>query len=100
MLTNNGYFLIYYKSRNQIVIGLPQTSRTPTNTFEPVADRKTDVEEKELAILLAVTQAIFLNSNEWQEPEINHCRGCDDYDGQGGCKSNGGCGAKMDEVEE
>ena len=40
---------------------------------------------------------------EWQEPEepkINPCRGCDDYDGQGGCKSNGGCGAKIDEVTE
>lgn len=29
---------------------------------------------------------------EWEEPEINPCRGCDDYDGRGGCKSNGGCG--------
>lgn len=39
---------------------------------------------------------------EWQEPDINPCRGCDDYDGQGGCKSNGGCGTwiKMDEVTE
>lgn len=35
---------------------------------------------------------------EWEEPEINPCRGCTDYDGRGGCKSNGGCGAKM-EVE-
>lgn len=38
--------------------------------------------------------------DEWQEPEINPCRGCDDYDNQGGCQSNGGCGAKMDEVED
>ena len=40
--------------------------------------------------------------DEWQELEINPCRGCDDYDGQGGCKSNGGCGTwiRMDEVEE
>lgn len=37
---------------------------------------------------------------DWEEPEINPCRGCTDYDGQGGCKSNGGCGAKMDEVSE
>lgn len=33
---------------------------------------------------------------EWEEPEINPCRGCADYDGRGGCKSNGDCGAKMD----
>ena len=32
----------------------------------------------------------------WEEPEINPCRGCTDYDGHGGCKSNGGCGARMD----
>lgn len=30
--------------------------------------------------------------SEWEEPEINPCRGCMDYDGNGGCKSNGGCG--------
>lgn len=39
-----------------------------------------------------------MDENEWEEPEINPCRGCVDYDGRGGCKSNGGCGAKMDEV--
>ena len=36
----------------------------------------------------------------FEEPEINPCRGCEDYDGKGGCISNGGCGARMDEVEE
>lgn len=30
-----------------------------------------------------------------EEPEINPCRGCEDYDGQGGCISKGGCGARM-----
>ena len=38
-----------------------------------------------------------MDEDEWQEPEINPCSGCGDYDGRGGCKSNGGCGAKMDE---
>lgn len=36
----------------------------------------------------------------WEEPEINPCRGCADYDGHGGCKSNGGCGVKRNEVED
>jgi len=36
----------------------------------------------------------------YKESEINPCRGCDDYDGQGGCKSNGGCRAKIDEASE
>lgn len=35
-----------------------------------------------------------------EEPEINPCRGCEDYDGEGGCLSNGGCGAKMEEEED
>ena len=35
---------------------------------------------------------------DWEEPEINPCRGCRDYNGMGGCKSNGGCG--RNEVEE
>lgn len=36
-----------------------------------------------------------IDGDKWEEPEINPCRGCDDYDGRGGCKSNGGCGADM-----
>lgn len=61
MLTSNGYSLIYYKNRNRIVIGLPQTAETLTNTFNSVVDRRIDVDDKELAILLTVAQAIFLN---------------------------------------
>ena len=31
--------------------------------------------------------------DRWKkEPEINPCRGCEDYDGKGGCLSHGGCG--------
>jgi len=33
-----------------------------------------------------------MDAEEWEEPEINPCRGCEDYDGNGGCISNGGCG--------
>ena len=61
MLTNNGYSLVYYKNRNQIVIGLPQTEKTLTNTLDSIVDRRVDVEDKELAILLTTAQAIFLN---------------------------------------
>lgn len=67
MLTSNGYFIIYYKKRNQIVIGLPQTSKTLTNTLEPVVDRRVDVEEKELAILLSAAQVIFRNGASLHE---------------------------------
>ena len=33
-----------------------------------------------------------MDEDEWEEDEINPCRGCIDYDGRGECKSNGGCG--------
>ena len=59
MLTNNGYSLVYYKNRNQIVIGLPQTSQTLTNTTSPVIDRRTDVKESDLMCLLQVAQVLF-----------------------------------------
>ena len=38
-----------------------------------------------------------MGGDDWEEPEINPCLGCDDYDGRGGCKSNGGCGAERSE---
>lgn len=67
MLTVNGYSLVYYKNRNQIVIGLPQTAKTLTNTLEPVVDRKIDVENKDLAILLIATQSVFLNGERRED---------------------------------
>ena len=67
MLTSNGYSLIYYKNRNRIAIGLPQTAETLTNTFNSVVDRRIDVDDKELAMLLATVQAIFLNGTSTLE---------------------------------
>ena len=34
-----------------------------------------------------------------EEPDINPCKGCEDYDGEGGCKSKGGCAEVRDEQE-
>ena len=59
MLTSDGYALTYYKSRNQIIICLPQTCETATNTYEQVVDRRTDVEETDLAVLLNIVKLIF-----------------------------------------
>lgn len=59
MLTSDGYWLTYYKHKNQIVIGLPQTMQTATNTYEQVVDRRTDVEETDLLVLLNIAQLIF-----------------------------------------
>ncbi len=59
MILSGEYSLIYDKSHNRITIGLPQTSSTLTNTIESVADRRTDVEEKDLFVLLDITKLIF-----------------------------------------
>lgn len=59
MLISNEYALIYYPNRNQIVITLPQTWKTQTDTFSPVIDRRTDVEEIDLMAVLQVVQVIF-----------------------------------------
>ena len=59
MLGSDGYDLIYYKHKNQIVIYLPQTAATATNTYEQVVDRRTDVEETDLWVLLNIVKLIF-----------------------------------------
>lgn len=35
-------------------------------------------------------------TDDYEEPEINPCRGCEDYDGKGGCISKGGCGERRE----
>ena len=31
------------------------------------------------------------------DPHLDPCRGCEDYDGNGGCLSKGGCGERIDD---
>ena len=54
-ITYDGYSITYEKNMNRIIISLPQTMETATNTVSEVHERKTDFTETELAaILLAV----------------------------------------------
>lgn len=64
MIVADGYSLSYEKWKNRVIIHLPQTVFTPTNTTEPVVDRKVDVEEKDLAIILCILMAIFRKERE------------------------------------
>jgi hypothetical protein len=64
MIVFDGYSLSYEKAKNRVVINLPQTVFTPANTIEPVVDRKVDVEEKYLAVILFALIAIFRKENE------------------------------------
>ena len=59
MLISDGYSLFYDKNRNMIHIGLPQTLETLTNTWQQTVDRRTDVQEMELLVLLNITELIF-----------------------------------------
>ena len=59
MIAIGNYSLNYDRGRNKIIIGLPQTVFTSTNTISPVEDRKVDVDEKELIQLLVQTMMIF-----------------------------------------
>ena len=59
MLTSDGYSLTYYKNKNKIVIRLPQTYETVTNTYEQVVERRTDVMETDLLVLIEIVKVIF-----------------------------------------
>lgn len=57
--TKDGYCIEYRKSQNKIIIGLPQTPTTTTNTFWPVIDRKNEMTNDELASVLKLVVSIF-----------------------------------------
>lgn len=59
MIVCDGYSLMYDEKHNRIVIGLPQTMETATNTIGQIVDRRTDVTETDLMVLLNCTILIF-----------------------------------------
>ena len=59
MIVSDGYSLMYDEKRNSILIGLPPTMETATNTVTPTADRRADVTETDLMVLLNIAQLIF-----------------------------------------
>ena len=59
MILSDGYSLTYYANRNKIVIILPQTIQTLTNTVAMASNRKTELTAEEEATILAVVRAIM-----------------------------------------
>lgn len=59
MIVGDGYSLIYDKYKNRIVILLPQTMETLTNTKDSVTDRKIDITADEQSLILNVVKAVF-----------------------------------------
>lgn len=58
MLISDGYYIEHKKNDNKIVIGLPQTFETVSNTVSALADRKSDFTDGELYAILSVVKAI------------------------------------------
>lgn len=59
MIISDGYSLMYDEKHNRIVIRIPPTMETATDTVTPIADRRTDVLETDLIVLLNIAQLIF-----------------------------------------
>lgn len=58
MIITDGYSIEYIKNANTIVISLPQTMETVTNTITAIINRKHDFTDSELCAILSVTKAI------------------------------------------
>lgn len=69
MIVSDGYSLIYDEKYNRIIIGIPPTMETATDTVTPIADRRTDVSETDLIVLLSIAQVIFRKGLRKDEAE-------------------------------
>lgn len=53
-------YLIHYKSKkNKLIITLPQTFGSLTNSRGKISRRRTEISESELGLLLQITRMIF-----------------------------------------
>lgn len=71
MTVIDGYSLTQYVNQNQIVINLPQTRNTLTNTVTPVADRRKVLTDLEEAALLTAVKAMFENETQYKDGEAD-----------------------------
>lgn len=64
MISMGDYSLFYHPNANQISILLPQSHKTTYYTTQPTADRRTDVTDDELFLVLAMVKSIFEKKEE------------------------------------
>lgn len=64
MIESEGYFLNYDRKNNRIVIMLPQTLETLTNTASMVTNRRTYLTQSEKATILLTVKAIMERKEE------------------------------------
>lgn len=58
MIVSEGYSVMYVPKDNQIVITMPQTARTLTTTVQMVTDRKMDITDDDLVIIMSLVKYI------------------------------------------
>ena len=58
MIICEGYSVKYVPKDNQIIITLPQTFKTITNTVQMVANRKVDISDEDLALIMSLVKYI------------------------------------------
>ena len=58
MIICEGYSVKYVPKDNQIIITLPQTFKTINNTIQMVIDRKMDITDDDLALIITLVKYI------------------------------------------
>lgn len=58
MIISEGYSVRYIPKDNQIIINLPQTFKTINNTTQMVADRKMDITDDDLGLIMSLVKYI------------------------------------------
>lgn len=89
--TLNGLYIMFHRAFNDEADGY----RINPNLFPFIPIGEEWYFEKLLGLEVAAMED--KDETEYEEPEINPCRGCEDYDSKGGCLSNGGCGERKDD---
>lgn len=64
MIGIEGYYLDYDRKNNRIIITLPQTLSTLTNTLAMVTNRRTYLTQSEEALILTTVKAIIEREEE------------------------------------
>ena len=64
MIIIDGYTITQYTTKNKIIITLPQTLRTITNTVTQVSNRRNKLTDAEEAALLIAVKAMFENGRD------------------------------------
>ena len=64
MIVIGNYSIIQYAETNKIVICLPQTEQSASNTITPIENRRYKLTNKELSHLLTIAIAMFRDGVE------------------------------------